>query len=379
MVRPRTTITALRRRHADTKGDGMRILVAWADDSSPNLGVRALGRGSVDLLRQVWPGATFTFMNYRQRPPQIPWGRNRSLLRERVTGQLGMMRWLADFDLVWDTRSGDSFADIYGLPRHTTMSLLHEFAAQAGTPVVLAPQTIGPFGTTRARLLARRSLQRSRLAFARDPISAATAIGLGYPVDAVASDLVFGLEQPERGDERDVVLNVSGLLWQSDAHVGASGYRSTVRTIIEGLLADGRSVTLLPHVLNADGTDDDVPVARELSAAYDDRLELRIPTDLDDARSIIAAARLVIGARMHACLNALSTGTPAVAMAYSRKFAPLMASIGWEHVVQLNEGGDVGAAVLDHARRDGLAAEAAAAQASGRQMLLPVVERLGSL
>jgi hypothetical protein len=45
------------------------------------------------------------------------------------------------------------------------------------------------------------------------------------------------------------------------------------------------------------------------------------PPDLDDARSIIAGSRVLVGARMHACLNALSTGVPAIAMSYSRKFA----------------------------------------------------------
>ncbi|MGY3126525.1 colanic acid/amylovoran biosynthesis protein [Agrococcus sp. UYP33] len=357
----------------------MRILVAWADDSSPNLGVRALGQGSVDLLRQAWPDAEFVYMNYRRRPDAIPWGSDRSLLRERLTGRKGMMRWLADFDLVWDTRSGDSFADIYGLPRHVTMSLVHEFAVQAGTPIVLAPQTLGPFGTVRGRLLARRSLHRSRLVFARDPISAEAATALGRAPDAVTSDLVFGLHQPAPEAAHDVLLNVSGLLWHGDAHGDASTYRTAVREVIDGLLADGRSVTLLPHVLHADNPDDDVPASRELHAEYDGRVGLRVPEDLDDARSAIAAAQLVIGARMHACLNALSTGTPTVAMAYSRKFAPLMDAIGWPHVVQLAETDGIGAAVLRHARLDGLRAKAAAAQQQGQQQLVPLLERLGAL
>ena len=357
----------------------MRILVAWADDSSANLGVRALGQGSVDLLRRVWPEAEFTFMNYRRRPQQIPWGRNRSLLRERVTGAKGMMRWLEGFDLVWDTRSGDSFADIYGLPRHTTMSLIHEFAAQAGTTTALAPQTVGPFRSMRGRMLARRTLQRSRFVFARDPVSVRAATRLGRAPDALASDLVFGLEQPVPGARRDVLLNVSGLLWHGDAHVDAAAYRRAVHEIIERLLADGRSVTLLPHVLDSDDPDNDVPASRALAATFAGRIDLHVPSDLDDARAAVAAAELVIGARMHACLNAISTGTPAIAMAYSRKFAPLMASIGWQHAVQLADPERVADAVLARAGRDGLRAEAAAAREHGQRLLLPIIERLGTL
>lgn len=357
----------------------MRVLVTWADDSSPNLGVRALGRGSVDVLRRSWPDAEYVWMNYGHRPPEVPFGRRRSLLRERASGRHGMMRWLRGFDLVWDTRSGDSFADIYGLRRHTTMSLVHEFAAQARTPVVLAPQTIGPFGTARGRLVAQRSLHRSRLVFARDPESAEAARALGRPVDATASDLVFGLDQPEPGAPRDVLLNVSGLLWGSSAHVDAEQYRQGVRDLVRRLLADGRAVTLLPHVLDSPNRDNDVPTALALVEEFEGRIDAHVPRDLDDARSAIAGARLVIGARMHACLNALSVGTPAIALAYSRKFAPLMRSIGWEHVVPISGADDIAARASALAGRDGLASEAAAARDRGRELLSAIPERLAEL
>src|SRR5699024_8479421 len=58
-------------------------------------------------------------------------------------------------------------------------------------------------------------------------------------------------------------------------------------------------------------------------------LEVVVPADLDSVRETIAGARLLIGSRMHACLNALSVGTPAIPLAYSRKFAPLLDSVGW--------------------------------------------------
>ena len=354
----------------------MRVLIAWANDSSVNLGVRALARGSEDLVRSVWPDAQFTHLNYGRRQSEVPWS-PRALLRERVTGRLGMQRWLRGFDLVWDTRSGDSFADIYGLTRHTTMSLLHEFAQQAGVPVIMAPQTIGPFRTRRGRVLARRNLRRSRLVFARDVLSADASSGLGRPVAAITSDLVFGIDQPTpAAEKRDVLLNVSGLLWDENPHVDAQKYRAAIRRIIDELLAAGRSVTLFPHVLDSQSHDNDVPVSRELAAEYDGRIGLVVPTDLEDARSIIAASELVIGARMHACLNALSTGTPAVAMAYSRKFAPLMEAVGWDHVVSITEEGEWADAVLAHAAAPDLRAQAQNARDKGQALLKPLVAGL---
>ena len=346
----------------------MRILIAWADDVSPNLGVRALARGSMDLLSSIRPDAEFEVMNYGSRPSAVPWGA-KSLLKSRVLPGSGLMDWLSSFDVYWDTRSGDSFADIYGMDRHLTMSMIHEFAVQAGARCVMAPQTIGPFQRRSARLLAARNLRRSQLVFARDPRSSRASAALGRPSDAMVTDLVFAIEQPAPAPMRDVVLNVSGLLWEPNPHVDHAEYRSAVRQIIAGLRADGRTITLMAHVLESTNPDSDAAVVAALREEYAGALEAVIPTGLDDARSVLASAQIVVGARMHACLNALSTGTAAVAMAYSRKFRPLLAELGWNEVVDIADAASTADAVLDAVRSDGLADRAARAQARGRSRI----------
>ncbi len=355
----------------------MRILLAWADETSPNLGVRALGRGSQDLLQRIWPEAEFTYMNYGTKPEAVTWS-PRGLIREWVTGKRGMRDWLGGFDLYWDTRSGDSFSDIYGLPRHTTMSLIHEFAARSHVPTILAPQTIGPFGSRRSRLLARRDVHRSKLVLARDPMSARASASLGRPVDLTTTDLVFGIDQPVPEPGNDVLLNVSGLLWRSLHHGDPHVYRRQIEGVIDGLLDRGRAVTLFPHVLDSADVDNDVPLAIELHDRYDGRLDLVIPRDLDHARALIAGARVVIGARMHACLNALSTGTPAIAMAYSRKFAPLMSELQWPHVVDAGRSNDAVGRILAAVDDPELTAQARSAQARGQHMLAGAAELVGS-
>lgn len=346
----------------------MRVLITWADDVSPNLGVRVLGRGSIDLVSSIYPDAQIEVMNYGSRPAALNWPA-RSLLKERLLGRTGMMSWLSGFDLLWDTRSGDSFADIYGLERHTTMSLIHEFAAQAGVSCVIAPQTIGPFGTRRGRMLARRNLRRSSLVFARDPASAAAAADLGRPVDAVTTDMVFAVAQPTPGVVRDVVLNVSGLLWQQNRHVDAGHYQAAIVEIVQRLLDEGRSVTLLPHVLESPDPDNDLPAIRAVAERFGATVDVAVPDALDQARSIVAGARVVIGARMHACLNALSTGTPAVAMAYSRKFRPLLSELGWQHVVDIAEPKLTADAVLAAVAAPGLHEQARETQLEGQRRI----------
>jgi len=319
----------------------MRILVLWADDASPNLGVRALGRGTATLARRVWPGAEIVFQNYGHRAKELPFGRIRSLAKERVTGRLGMQRWLGSFDLAIDTRSGDSFADIYGLRRLAVMSVVAELTAQAGVPLVLGPQTIGPFTTARGRMLARRSLRRATVTMARDLTSARLASELGHPVDVLTTDVVFALPVPQVEAGRDILLNISGLLWNPNPHVDHEKYREAVSGVYRELTAAGRTVSLLAHVLDSDSADNDVPALREFAATTAPDVEIVLPADLDEVRAAVASAQLVIASRMHACLNALSVGVPAIPLAYSRKFDPLLSDLDWQHTVDLRGDADI--------------------------------------
>ncbi|SDR76044.1 Polysaccharide pyruvyl transferase family protein WcaK [Friedmanniella luteola] len=339
----------------------MRVLVIWADDRSPNLGVRVLGAGTEALTRRVWPDAEFVFYNYGARTAPVRLGSVAEVAKEAVLRQRGLADWFRGFDLVMDTRAGDSFADIYGLKRLSAMCATTEFAARVGVPVVLSPQTIGPFGSRRARALAQRSLRTASVVMARDSISAQASADLGRPVDVLTTDVVFALDVPEPTTRRDVVLNVSGLLWQPGPHVDAAAYRRTVTDVHDRLVAAGRTVSLLAHVLPSDNPDDDVPAVEEFRDAHAPTAEVLVPMSLTDIRTMLAGAELVIGSRMHACLNALSVGTPAIPLAYSRKFAPLMADLGWEHVVDLRTSADEAPAVVaEIAARDDLRAQVVA-------------------
>jgi len=133
-------------------------------------------------------------------------------------------------------------------------------------------------------------------------------------------------------------------LWTSSDHGPADSYRDVVRRLIRELADRGRQVTLISHVLDSGFPDNDEPTARELADEFG--LEHIVPDSLGDMRAQAKGANLLIGSRMHACLNSLSVGTPAVPLAYSRKFAPLLADLGWKHVVDLKETADPAAEVL---------------------------------
>lgn len=329
----------------------MRALILWAEPASTNLGVRALADGTAHLLDQAFDGCDVEYQGNGPGDAPVRIGSSRAQAKRLLAWRNDLVDYVKTFDLVVDTRAGDSFADIYGLPRLWTMSLMTATVARASVPMVLGPQTIGPFDTARGRLLARATLRASRLAMARDQVSADVAARLGRAVDVVATDVVFALPRPAAAVTRDVVLNPSGLLWNPNPHVDHERYRAVVRELCRSLQSRGRRVTLFAHVLDSPLPDNDVPVVDALSRELGD-VESLVPVDLADARAMLATARVVVGSRMHACLNAISVGRPAVPLAYSRKFEPLLAGLGWRATIDLREGSDPIAGVLDAVESD---------------------------
>ncbi|MEI3865699.1 polysaccharide pyruvyl transferase family protein [Microbacterium sp. CCNWLW134] len=312
----------------------MRVLVLWADGRSANLGVRVLAEGAEVLARGAFgPKTEVVFQDLG--PNAEGFRVSTDLIKADLGRRRGPIKqWLRQFDAVLDTGAGDSFTDIYGRNRLARITYTQLTARALDLPLVMLPQTVGPFTGLGHRVLARRVLKRASVVMTRDRASTAHASELGRADAVEGTDLVFSLPTVVADKTRDVVLNVSGLLWRENRHVDSRRYRESVVRLIEGLLAADRSVALLPHVLeNATQDNDMIPLA-ELARRYPD-LEIIDPWTLADARTAVASANWVIGARMHACLNALSVGTPAIPWAYSRKFQPLLEGLNWSETIDL--------------------------------------------
>jgi colanic acid/amylovoran biosynthesis protein len=312
----------------------MRALVLWGSDSSANLGVRVLGQGAGIVASRL--GATETInYNFGDVGPGFEIGRKQLVVELLRKGDIS--RWLSGFDLVLDTGSGDSFSDIYGISRLSRIALLRILAVRAGTRVVLTPQTIGPFGTRLGRLLARWSLVGVDMVMVRDSQSKAVLRRLGSSVRFENStDLVFALPGETEISGRHALVNVSGLLWNDNPHVDCIAYQALIRGTLSELNRRGIRFRLLAHVHGGEGSDDDAAVVQQLHREGFGEAAI-LPQSLDDARELISQSSVVLGARMHACLNALSLGIPAVALAYSRKFSPLLRDLGWSEVIELRD------------------------------------------
>ena len=98
--------------------------------------------------------------------------RRENLWNIRICAWLGGMgnpgaQALREADLVLDVSGGDSFTDLYGGYRLRSVVLPKLMALDRRVPLVLLPQTYGPFSSDKARRAAAYVLKRATMAWAR--------------------------------------------------------------------------------------------------------------------------------------------------------------------------------------------------------------------
>jgi len=264
-------------------------------------------------------------------------------------------RIVRDASAVLDISGGDSFSDLYGERRFRTVAWPKRLALAARRPLVLLPQTYGPFADPALREQARRLLRGATQVWARDARSKQVADDLlGTDGCRLGVDLAFGLPPTELSGEAleawsrwlDAApepvagVNVNGLLVnQPDAaqRYGVTPrHREEMAALAREILdtSDWR-VVVVPHVLGApQAVDADVEVcrglARELREEYGAHRVWLADSHrtAGEAKAVIARCTWFTGARMHATIAALSSGVPTGGIAYSDKMTPVFAGLG---------------------------------------------------
>jgi len=284
----------------------------------------------------------------------IPW----PSVRRSLASRNPWLRALVQADFVLSLSYGDSFSDIYGLQRFVYVSLPQILALLLGKRLVLLPQTIGPFKWRICRVVAKWILSRSAVVYTRDeeavarirrmvPASHAGRVRFCHDLGFVVPPKMFTPVDPpldEVFSHRPVVgFNVSGLLWiggyTRDNMFGlAADYRTVVRRAITHFIeTKGATVLLVPHVNASRGEGDPIvcdEIFRELQQVYPGRIfTLKPPYDEREVKHVIAQCDFFVGARMHACIAALSQCVPVAGMAYSGKFAGVLRSVGMDSAV----------------------------------------------
>lgn len=327
----------------------------WHSSNSSNLGVGALTVSQMHILDSLardmgLPPVRYIIMTTKDGSPHYIAEDRVEILGMRTVDLLRPDRLLSRVlkcDFILDIGAGDSFTDIYG-PNRIRRMLVSKFIVHGtGRPMVLSPQTMGPFSPGRIRQLAMASVRRCRAVFARDQLSADFLREAGFdgPV-GVATDVAMRLPYdppaPVPAGKVRVGLNVSGLLMGGGySRNNMFGLTVDYPALIRAIIADFQArpeveLHLVPHVVPGSRTVEDDEHTNTLIAAEIPGLVLapRFKTP-SEAKTYIAGLDFFMGARMHATIAAFSSGVPVVPMAYSRKFEGVFGSLGYGRTVDL--------------------------------------------
>ncbi|TWT97599.1 colanic acid biosynthesis protein [Botrimarina colliarenosi] len=374
-----------------------RVAVLGATLGTGNMGVDALGAATVQELVALDQGVEILYQSWVNEPIEIGFGgqshrceplvirRRPNLLRQNSVEQLRRVarlqkrfgpvssqmaaflpawRRLRSCDLVLDISAGDSFADTYGERIFWYQSQIKLMCLDAGVPLVLLPQTIGPFNLESSRRTAADILRRALLVATREAAGVDEILqlcGPHSPPHVVESpDVAFVLEPsatplPARAEAQVegkvgplIAVNVSGLLFaKGDQFDLVTDYPDLMVRLLRWALSQPQSrVLLVPHVVPTGGgakgsptqdtTDNSACEAllRRLEPHEVERIDILAGAD-DPAKAKYAMAEsdFFVGARMHAFIGAVSLATPGALLAYSKKAAGTAGMAGFADTV----------------------------------------------
>lgn len=382
--------------------DPLHVGLLWHSVNSGNLGVGALTVANLALARaaagRVGRDIRFSIIGPHDRGPTYLAGDDIVAMlrtdRRTILTSPAYWRHLATLDCLLDIGGGDSFTDIYGAKRFAWLWITRMMAIARRRPLLLSPQTIGPFHHPAFRWLAATAMRRMDGVVTRDPLSTAAARALAPDVPLVeAIDVAFALPYapaPRQGGPLRVGINISGLLFNGGYRSGnAFGLGYDYATVMRSLVAtlsqqSDIRVELICHVNAPDlPADDDGRIADAMARAYPGVVRVPDFASPGAAKSYISGLDLLVAGRMHACIAAFSAGVPVIPIAYSRKFAGLFSgALGYHHIVTPDVGANpeaLGRLLGLVSRRNELAHDVAAGQVNVARRLAAyesVLERL---
>lgn len=378
-----------------SQGETRRVInvgLLWHSPNSGNLGVGALTLANLALARQaaadlgLEPRFQIVSMRdlgafYLDAPDvQVFTADTKSMISPS-----GYWSTIGRQDCALDIGAGDSFTDIYSRRRFAFLWGAQAVARLRGVPLMLSPQTIGPFSRFPYKQLAALNLRNADAVVARDPASLEALQALAPTANGLLSvDVAFALPFEDRSALRGsgryrVGVNVSGLLF----HEAVSGrnrfgldvdYAALMRRFINQLMArPDVEVHLVTHANSTNmADDDDGRTADILAAEFPGAVRAPDFTNPSEAKSYISSLDFLVAGRMHACIAAVSAGVPVVPVAYSRKFSGLFGQLDYSWIVPVKGmATDDALAFLNDclAQRDQLAKDAAAGMTKVDRML----------
>lgn len=368
MTTPKKSVVGIFGAALDTQNLGVSALctgaVAGILRSIPDAEVYVFdhGRGlrttTLEFDGQDWPinlcGASHSRRFYRAE----------SIAGIRVRSKLGLrnnptIKILQNASAILDVTGGDSFTDLYGQRVFDGGLLRKQLVLESGTPLILLPQTYGPFKNKKNEINAARIIKAAGMAWARDKRSFEILKKLlGDDFDPkrhrVGTDLAFGLSTVEpkvemrssvekwmddRGQSPLIAINVSGLIYNqptaAEVQYGFKiDYARVLQNLIERFVTEtSGKVLLVPHVVTDKMPESDGAAASALVSKLPESIAKNVsilPPDYshEEIRWFLAKTDWFLGTRMHSTIAAISAGVPTATICYSDKAQGVFDSCG---------------------------------------------------
>lgn len=244
---------------------------------------------------------------------------------------LPLGRMLKRLKCVAAINGGDGFSDIYGKVLYDSRNNEAKMAMKIGVPLVVLPQTIGPFTDPEILKEATCILKYASEVFVRDNKYTAELDRMGIKYEQTKD--LSAYMKPEPWDIKikpnSIGINVSGLAY-SNKFLDLAGQFDVYPELIDRLICffrdKGHTVYIIPHAYgyyNPETNNDDMIACREAYARLKDKSNVvLIDRDLisPQIKYVISQMKFFCGTRMHANFAAIYTGVPVFGLSYSYKF-----------------------------------------------------------
>lgn len=325
----------------------------------PNRGNAALSYGAISFLEGQGLLSTkneLIFFQYLRNPFKAKYLRKKTTIVEiagkeykyNIIPVLGIEKWLCmKYSLLLPfTRygklmkqvayeaadyGGDGFSDIYG--DNLFLARLNQSLPfmKVGIPIIMLPQTIGPFNKKENFNIAIRILKYAKKIYVRDNKFIGELEKLNLPYQKSKDLSAFMKPEPWAINikENAIGINISGLAYSNkfkDLSNQFDAYPELINQIIEHFQKKGCNIYLIPHSYRYNSPEinnDDMEACKATYNRLKDKNKvIFIDQDLSSpkVKYVISKMKFFIGTRMHANFAAIYTNVPVFGLAYSYKF-----------------------------------------------------------
>jgi colanic acid/amylovoran biosynthesis protein len=298
---------------------------------------RAFRKLAVALIGSYWP----------TKPGAHRSGLDR-LLPSEVRRELEALR---GADLVVSVGGGylNGLSNLSGDLSVFNMCMPLRYAGRIGKPLFCAPQSYGPFGTSRQLASARRALGKVDLLLAREAksvrlleasgIRAASVIQTIDPAFAFKTGNPAGWRARLNVPDSRLLIGFTARQWRKPFLQAPQ--EAAFAQLIDYIQADAnRAVVLIPMVVSELAGEDDREVHRRIADRCTGSRPILVEENLSyrEVKDLTSSLDFMIGMRFHSVIFSLTNLVPSIAIEYHHKASGIMGDLGLEEwVVQFDD------------------------------------------